>query len=752
MGGIICFMDKVDLSLLNKEQLAPVMQTDGAVLVTAGAGSGKTRLLTYRIAHIVQNLNIAPWNILAITFTNKAAREMKERLCHMLYNHEQLHVSTFHSLCVSILRRFIDKKEGYTKSFSIYDEGERKKVIKAVAGEICGDGEKDKDKLIERMDMALSAIKNEGMSLDDYADIHKFEYGIEDIVRGVRMYGEHLQKSNALDFDDLLNFAFDLLVQYAEVREFYQTRFKYIHVDEFQDTNVIQYKIVKILAGKYKNILVVGDEDQSIYGWRGANIGNIKDFISDFEACKVFKLEQNYRSTKRILSAANAVIKNNESRIIKNLWTESGDGDEPLIMANNSDSDEAEFLARNIKGLQNRGVSLNEIAVLMRNNSLSRAPEQKFMFYGIPYKMYGGFRFYERREIKDALAYLKILANPFDTESISRVLSFPKKGIGEASISKLIDSAFKFNVSPVDIILSFANENSTQTYDLPNSLIKKLGGFAAKLELLVDCKEMAISALVRLVLKTFEFNEALSSETEENESRKENLKELYNSILQIEKNNPALSLDEYVQQIMLYSDLDADKSSDSVTIATIHSAKGLEFDVVFIIGLEEGILPSSRSLDDEGAVEEERRLMYVAITRARKRLFLSFVKSRFMYGKYNYSPPSRFLKETGIYHHEFSVQKNPAKHGEWQSFNKKPVVNSVTSAKNSFAFNKIEHLNNQGIDINLLKTGTKVLHKRLGEAVVLDINYNAKEARVKFNNTGEIVTLSTVFAPITIIN
>ncbi|MCL2555538.1 MAG: UvrD-helicase domain-containing protein [Firmicutes bacterium] len=739
-------MSQIDLSLLNKEQLEPVMQTEGAVLVTAGAGSGKTRLLTYRIAHIVQNLNIPPWNILAITFTNKAAREMKERLSHMLYNHEQLHVSTFHSLCVTILRKYIELTGEYTKSFSIYDESERKKVIKSVAAEICSD---KKDNLTEQIDAALSTIKNEGISLDDYRDIHKFEYHIDDIVLAVRKYNEILKKSNALDFDDLLNFAFDILVQYQEAREFYQKRFKYIHVDEFQDTNIIQYKIVKILAGRHKNILVVGDEDQSIYGWRGANIGNIRDFISDFD-CKVYKLEQNYRSTKSILNAANAVIKNNESRIKKNLWSDGEEGQEPQIVSNNSDSDEAEFLARTIKGLNNKGMLLNNIAVLMRNNFLSRAPEQKFMFYGIPYKMYGGFRFYERREIKDALAYLKILANPFDTESISRVLSFPKKGIGEASIAKLIDSAFRQGVSPVDIILGLINENSSQTYDLPNSLIKKLQPFAKKIELLVDCKEMSISALIRLVYKTFEFNEALSAETEENESRKENLKELYNSILQIEKNNPALSLDEYVQQIMLYSDLDADKTSDSVTIATIHSAKGLEFDAVFIIGLEEGILPSSRSIDDESAVEEERRLMYVAITRARKRLFLSYVKSRFMYGKYNSAPISRFLKETGIYFHEFSVQKTMAKHSEYADFSSRIRQNSVSSANSNYKFNKIENLIKHSIDIKLLKAGSKVMHKRLGEGKIISINYSTNEADVEFNNMGK-VTLSISLAPITII-
>jgi len=749
-------MSKLDLSLLNKEQLEPVLNTEGAVLVTAGAGSGKTRLLTYRIAHIVQNLNIPAYNILAITFTNKAAREMKERLSAMLYNHEQLHVSTFHSLCVTILRRYIDLIAGYTKSFSIYDESERKKVIKTIANEICAD---KKDNLAEQIDLCLAAVKNEGMDLDDYKDIHKFEYHIDDIIKGARRYNEILKKSNALDFDDLLNFAYDVLVQFSEAREFYQNRFKYIHVDEFQDTNVIQYKIVKILAGKHKNILVVGDEDQSIYGWRGANIGNIKDFINDFN-CKVYKLEQNYRSTKSILKAANNVIKNNESRIKKNLWSEGEEGDDVQIFSHYGDSDEAEFLARNIKGLQGKGVVLNNIAVLMRNNSLSRAPEQKFMFYGIPYKMYGGFRFYERREVKDALSYLKILANPFDTESISRVLSFPKKGIGEASINKLIDCAFLNGVSVVDIILQIASDG--KAYDFPSAIIKKLLPFSKKLELLVDCKEMAISALLRLVYKTFEFNEALSAETDENENRKENLKELYNSVLQIEENNPALSLDEYVQQIMLYSDLDAEKSSDSITIATIHSAKGLEFDAVFIIGLEEGILPSSRSLDDECAIEEERRLMYVAITRARRRLYLSYVKSRFMYGKYNNAPPSRFIKETGIYFHEFShassfSQKTAAKHSDYTGFSKHQTMHSASCAKNANSFNtatfnKIEALSIQGIDVKLLKAGTRIRHKRLGEAVVLSVSYSSKEAEVKFNNTGEVVTLSTVFAPIAIIN
>jgi len=742
---------KVDLSLLNKEQLEPVLNTEGAVLVTAGAGSGKTRLLTYRIAHIIKELDVSAYNVLAVTFTNKAASEMTKRLTDMLPDcriPQELLSCTFHSLCVRILRKYIEKLDGYTQNFSIYDESERKKVIKLVATEICAD---NKDVLIEQIDLALSKIKNEGMDLDEYRDIHKFEYHIEDVVKGCRKYNEHLKKSNALDFDDLLNFAYNILVQFSEAREFYQKRFKFIHVDEFQDTNVIQYKIVKILACKHKNILVVGDEDQSIYGWRGANIGNIRDFITDFN-CKVYKLEQNYRSTKSILSAANNVIINNESRIKKNLWTDGEDGDEPQIYSHYGDSDEAEFLARNIKGLQAKGMPLNNIAVLMRNNSLSRAPEQKFMFYGIPYKMYGGFRFYERREIKDALAYLKILANPFDTESIARVLSFPKKGIGEASISKLIECAFNNGVSVADVILQIAAENSAKLYDLPNSLVKKLLPFSKKLELLVDCKEMAISALLRLIYKTFEFNEALSAETDENESRKENLKELYNSVLQIEKNNPALSLDEYVQQIMLYSDLDAEKSGDSITIATIHSAKGLEFDAVFIIGLEEGILPSSRSLDDERAIEEERRLMYVAITRARKRLYLSYVKSRFMYGKYNNAPPSRFLKETGIYFHEFSHQGSAFKHNDYTGLPKKVIHNAVSSPKPQFAFNKIENLSAQGVNVNLLKAGTRVRHKRLGEAVVISVNYSSKEAEVKFINTGEVVILSTVFAPIAIID
>lgn len=747
------------LDTLNEEQLKPVMQTEGAVLVTAGAGSGKTRLLTHRIAHIIEDLGVPPYNVLAITFTNKAANEMRERLDKMLEGDAtDIWVFTFHALCVRILRKYIKNLGGYSSSFSIYGEQEKEHCVKRILKEM--QLEEDVTKLVIA---SISDAKNQGMLPDEYAKIYSWRDNIDVIAKAYFEYEKELKKSNALDYDDLLNKALYLLKTDDEAREYYQNKFRYIHVDEFQDTNMVQYDIIKILAAKHGNIFVVGDEDQSIYGWRGANFANIFNFKDDFPKVSTYKLEQNYRSTKKILALANKIIANNTERLDKRLWTENADGADVKYYAARSDGDEADFVVQTIYNLKKTyNYKLSDFAILMRINALSRTFEERFMQYGVPHKLYGGFKFYERKEVKDILAYLKIIGNHNDNEAIARVINFPKRGIGDGTVQQLMNYAEVNGKSLYDVIFTLDKNE-----DLPTGVIKKVLPFTNVLQCIDNAYKTGCSIfdLTCYIIRAGGFKEFYAENTEDNEARKNNIRELAHGIEQFEQANPTAGLDEYLQQISLYSDLDEmDEAGDCVSIATIHSAKGLEFKVVFVVGLEDGIFPDSRRAEDKTEKEEERRLMYVAITRAKERLYLTRAKSRFRFGERKDAMPSEFLREAGFEDEKPKESAYSHYSGRYDSYrgersyssygssydseevpvytpqpkvNTKPVVTKITAPEKK-----------PQKDLSKFAAGCRVKHKKFGVGTVVNLDTSGEPfAEVEFDGIGRLKLL-LAYAPL----
>ena len=754
------------LSNLNEEQKLPASTIDGAVLVTAGAGSGKTRMLTHRIAHMVKELGIEPWNILAITFTNKAANEMKERLEKMIDSINGMWVCTFHAMCSKILRTHADLL-GYSKSFSIYGDTEKESVIKKLMKSRNIDPD-DKNAMNHKtFGWHISNAKNNLMTPDVYGKYISDPRKKAMIVGIYQDYEETLFKSNALDFDDLLVKTYELLKKFPETLEYYQNHFKYVFVDEFQDTNTSQYELVKLLSAKYKNVFAVGDEDQCIYSWRGAQVGNVKQFTIDFAPCHVFKLEQNYRSTKKIIEMANKVIKNNTKRIPKNLWTDNDEGSDVELKQSYNDFEEAEFVAEKIEQLcKNSGCKYSDFSVLMRTNSLSRKIEEKLLTYNIPYKIYGGFKFFERKEVKDTAAYLYIIANPNDTEAVARMLAFPKKGIGDVSIAQIISTAKDHSVSLMDAI------NNATYYGLSGALANKLSAvrdmfadFAAKKD------TMPLADFAEYVVKTAGIQEAIGMDTEENETKCANVDEFINSVKNFAEINEGATIEEFLQSITLMRDIDSLNEEDNfVTLMTVHAAKGLEFNNVFIIGLNDGLFPLSRAINsaDPNDLEEERRLMYVAITRAKKRLFLTRPKMKLNYevGRTEYATESRFLTEifgnlkqttnynssvtkSNIYSTGFDSYLDKRERAESLGHNMASHINVVnvsgqnaSSSSNSSSQNKISPA-----DYNKYKTGKRVKHPHFGEGVItLGItDFASAFVTVKFETVG-IKTLSLKYA------
>lgn len=623
------------LTKLNDEQIKPVLATEGAVLVIAGAGSGKTRVLTSRIAHIVEDLGVSPYNVLAITFTNKAADEMKERLSSLIDGVEDMWVCTIHAMCVRLLR-YGAEKIGYERDFSIYSESDKEKVLKRV---IVGLG-LENDKYYKTAKNLISSRKNKNMTVEEFETENAKMRDVGNYVKIMNEYEAELRRSNAFDFDDLLIKAYELLSTDKETLDKFSSRFKYIHIDEFQDTNAVQYGIVKMLSVKHGNIFAVGDDDQSIYGWRGADINNILDFEHDFKNAQVFKLERNYRSTKKILDVANAVIHHNVHRKDKTLWTDNDDGVNPEVYVSDDESGEAQYTAIQIKNLLSRGYKYSDFAVLMRINALSRSYEQEFMKYGLPCKVYGGFKFFERKEIKDLTAYLRILCNPLDNEAVLRVINVPRRGIGEKSIEVLNDYALENGFSVFDGVFDY------DKLDLNSGTKNKIKGFKDIISsLIVDKETMKLTDLVKSVIDRTSYMSCFEEKTEENEDKKRNVNEFMASVEEFEKQNPNASLSEYLNSVTLSSDTDEINDGNFVTLATVHSVKGLEYKVVFVCGLDQEIFPIERvgSLTDE--TEEERRLMYVAVTRARERLFLTRARSRYLYGSRRPTEQSVFLNE-----------------------------------------------------------------------------------------------------------
>ena len=682
---------KFDVNSLNEEQQKALVQTEGVVLVTAGAGSGKTILLTHRICYLLQK-GVNPYNILAITFTNKATKEMQERVANMTDAH--IWISTFHSMCVKILRQEIEILGDYTRDFSIVDESDRDKIIKELLKKYQCD-EDDKDKVSKILDN----IKNNGSDIDDYfEEIKKYNHS-RDLTTYKKIcyeYEEHLRKNNALDFDDLLNKTLFLFNNYGKVLQKYSDRFEYILVDEFQDTNLVQYKLLKLLCGVHKNLFVVGDEDQCIYSWRGANFHNIFNLQKDFQDVHVFKLERNYRSTKNILNLANNVIANNKERLEKKLWTEKDYGDGPIVFNAFDEIDEARFVAGTILELCSQGYSLQDFAVLMRVNALSRSFEDAFLMSHIPYRLYGGFKFYERAEVKIVLAYLNMFVNPRDEISLLKIINFPKRGIGESAIANLQAEAGEQKL--FDYLLS--DKFAFSKYH--NKLETFVEGIK---ELKNEQNLLTITDFVEKIVKKFNILSAFKEKDEQDKI--ENIDSLISGVREFEEANPDSSLADFLANVMLKSDNDNIQEDSAVSLATIHSVKGLEFRVVFVVGLEEGLFPLAKAMNSNSEMEEERRLMYVAVTRAEEKIFLTYAAKRFMYGKSNYQKRSRFVDELHI------IDKSKPKTAEVvddEKFESGFAVGDVVM-HSRFGKGVIENITSDGLvaDIDFEEFGTKSL-------------------------------------------
>ena len=630
---------------LNEPQREAVYHTDGPLLILAGAGSGKTRVLTHRIAYLIGERGVNPWNILAITFTNKAAEEMRQRVDNLVgFGAESVWVSTFHSACVRILRRFIDRL-GYENHFTIYDTDDQKTLIKEVCRKVDVDTKVFKERSLLS---AISSAKNEMILPDEFELNAGGDFAKMKIAKVYREYEAQMKANNALDFDDLLVKTVQLLQTQPDVLESYQERFRYIMVDEYQDTNTVQFQLVSLLAGKYKNLCVVGDDDQSIYKFRGANIRNILDFEHEFPDAKVIKLEQNYRSTGNILNAANSVIANNRGRKEKSLWTENGEGELIRLRQFDTAFDEADFIGEDIKSAVRQGGSYNDSAVLYRTNAQSRLLEEKFIAMNIPYKIVGGVNFYARREIKDLLAYLKTIDNGRDDVAVRRIINVPKRGIGLTTINRIQESATERGIGFYEALLApglIAGVGRSAT---------KLDSFAALIEYFKTlAEEMSITDLLQEVIEKTGYIESLENEDkEEAKTRKENIDELISKAATYEEScqdkDEKATLSGFLEEVALVADIDSlDESTDYVVLMTLHSAKGLEFPHVYLAGMEDGLFPGYMSINagDREELEEERRLCYVGITRAEQELTLTSARRRMVHGETQYNPMSRFVKE-----------------------------------------------------------------------------------------------------------
>lgn len=615
------------------------MQTEGPLIVLAGAGSGKTRVLTYKVAYLISELGVDPQNILAITFTNKAAGEMKERIKSLIGKAAYgMWIGTFHATCAKILRRNADKI-GTSQSFTIYDDDDRVRLIGQCLKELGYDPKKYAPQAVKSR---ISSAKNELIDMDSFAQgaISQFDSVVAEVYR---LYAKKMGENNALDFDDLISSVVDLFMLCPTVLEFYQDEFKYILIDEYQDTNHAQYSLVSLLAKKHKNICVVGDPDQSIYRFRGADIRNILEFETEYPDVKVVRLEQNYRSTKVIIDASNHVIEKNKKRKPKVLWTAKEEGEPIIHFQADDEHEEAAFVASEIERVVgDEGESYRNFAIFYRTNAQSRVLEEVFLRFGIPYRIVGGLRFYERKEIKDILAYLKVIANPADSVSLKRIINVPARGIGDTSIGHLDKFALKNSVSFFEA-LNRAGENPNLTPSAKNKMaafLKILSSFEAD-------KDEYVSLLLEKVIERSGYVSALEKEdTIEALGRIENIREFASAIDEFEVANPAKGLVEFLEQILLITDIDSyEEGADSVTLMTLHNAKGLEFPSVFVVGMEEGIFPHFRSLTKEAELEEERRLCYVGMTRAKERLYFISAWSRTLWGSRSYNMVSRFIKE-----------------------------------------------------------------------------------------------------------
>ena len=735
----------MDLSTLNKEQRQAVDTLDGPLLILAGAGSGKTRALTYRIANLVDH-GVSPWNILALTFTNKAAREMRERTEALLGGSvKDMWVATFHSCCTRILRSDIDKL-GRDRNFVIYDDDDQTSLIAAIMKRL---GVNDKDITKRQIKEHISEAKNKSTEPEKF--LMDNPYLDESVLKVFREYQRSLKEYNALDFDDLLGKTLELFQSCPEVLQKYRSKFRYILVDEYQDTNVMQYHIVELLAREHGNICVVGDDDQSIYGWRGADIRNILDFEKDFPGAKVIRLEQNYRSTSNILDAANAVIENNQGRKSKKLWTDNGRGDRIETFTADSERDEAHFVCRKImEGVRN-GMNYGDFAVLYRMNAQSRIPETTMVNYGIPNKVYGGQRFYERKEIKDIMAYLRLIYNPFDDIALKRIINVPKRSIGDASIAELARVAEQEGKSMLVAALTCEN--------IDPRAMKKIKPFADTMgELIALSRTMPLSEFTWGMISALEYENYLKAEDKkgEVESRMDNLRELIGNIKEIEKDlsEGEDALRAFLENVSLVSDIDSmNDGNGAVALMTLHSAKGLEFPVVFMIGMEENIFPTSRARNDMSnhAMEEERRLCYVGMTRAKQKLYLINARQRNIFGNESYNRKSRFIEEIPA---ELTVSDNPVK----QPDAREQAEHTRGQRKNSHRYAMDTHALGDGTrDVRPAATPVsktfekyqKVQHDKFGVGTVMEISGSGSSMLVSIDfGAAGVKRFAAAYAPI----
>ncbi len=627
----------MNLNDLNPMQRRAAETLEGPVLILAGAGSGKTRTLTYRVANLLEH-GVKAWHILALTFTNKAAREMPERIERLAgADAGEAWIGTFHSICCRILRRDIEKL-GYERSFTIYDDDDQQRVIKAVLKELDID---EKFLPPKAVSADISDAKNRLLSPDEWLQKRGGDYRSQKTHDVMTRYEQRLRAANALDFDDLLVKTLQLFVEHPPVLEYYQSRFQYVHVDEYQDTNYAQYQLVRLITRESRNLCVVGDDDQSIYGWRGADIRNILDFEKDFPDATVIKLEQNYRSTANILDAANQIIAHNEGRKEKELWTEDGEGEKITLYAAADERDEAAWICQRIRQLQRGGTPYGSIAILYRMHALSRVLEETLMRAGIPYHVYGGTRFYDRREVRDVLAYLRVIQNPADDISLSRIINVPKRAIGDSTVEQLTQYARQNDMS---LYAAVAAPPDT----LASRARKSVNDFSSLIVSLLLAKEtLPLSEFVQKVIDDSGLiAQYQKEENEENQARIENMREFMGAVTEFEQKSEDKSLFAFLENVALVTELDNQDSAPSfVTMMTLHSAKGLEYDAVFMSGMEEGIFPSARAMQEDNRVEEERRLCYVGVTRARKLLHLSYARRRMLFNQMQFNAPSCFLQE-----------------------------------------------------------------------------------------------------------
>lgn len=680
----------MNLEYLNDRQKEAVLYGDGPLLILAGAGSGKTSVLTKRVAYLIKERNVSPKNIVAITFTNKAAKEMKERIIKEVGKEGyDIQISTFHSFGLRIIKENYEKI-GYEKNFTIIDSDDSLTVVKKILKEMGIDPTRFNPKFIKNQ---ISSCKNEMVTPEKYKNLVNDE--LSDITYKVyKKYQDTLLRNNSLDFDDLLIKPIELFNKYKEVLENYQELFKYVFIDEYQDTNEAQYILSKMISAKYKNICVVGDDAQSIYSWRGANFKNILNFEKDYKNAKVILLEQNYRSTKTILNAANSVIKNNINKKDKNLWTDNSLGEKIKYVRTNDEKDEASYVTREIRNLVNNGVSLDDIAVLYRTNAQSRTIEEGFLNSNIPYKIVGAFAFYSRKEIKDLLAYLKLIYNTKDDVSLMRIINYPKRKIGAKTIENL----------SMDAVL-----NGTSMFDVISSG-KELEFKKLILEMKEKSEVLSLTETIDMVLDKSGIKSELESEhTLEADIRLENLNEFKSITKTFEEESGIASLEDFLNEVSLVSDVNDQKNDNSpkVTLMTIHAVKGLEYKYVFVIGMEENIFPHVNSCEEDGGIEEERRLCYVAITRAKEKLYLVNALRRMLYGKTSVNMPSRFINEID-----------------------KDLIDAPEKKMVNMKFNKKEAFN----DDNGLKTGDNVIHDIYGPGVV--VNVDKSIATIAFKGQG----------------